>query len=347
MPASRREERRSAQSKNTAATIMEEERTSGMTRVKSSLELLSHTASLKSEIDALVEEVDGRGDHGPSPGGLMLLGRVSPAASTGDGAANHHHVSPLVQDRIFVSPRGGAAIPGALVGAALDSGYSIEGYEAGPKELSPVPSQPAGSLSEYLARGRGNSVGSNSVGPAAGLPGGGAAAAASLPASISACASTSFLLKFSPSSKALDGLGGGSEFLPPGGGGYRDRHHHTVVLLSRDEAEPPGVLGGGAARGPSLSLSTAPATLLPGSPGSAADLVLQLERENARLRRLVADKDGEVAALGARVAALGKQVAELRQLPTGKISQIPIEYVPLSLSGAIPPCLCILLSKLT
>jgi hypothetical protein len=75
--------------------------------------------------------------------------------------------------------------------------------------------------------------------------------------------------------------------------------------------------------------------------------VLQLERENARLRRLAAARDGEIAALEARVAALGKQVAELRQLPTGKISQIPIEYVPLSLRGAIPPCLCILLSKLT
>jgi hypothetical protein len=278
------------------------EEMSGMTRVKSSLELLSHTASLKSEIDALEEMSD-------------RMGRVSPAASTGGGggdyhcgATNHHHVSPTLQDRIFVSPKDTANA--IAYGMAVDSGYSIEGYEASASttELSPIPSQPADTLSEYLSRGNQQQ-------------GGGAAGPANLPASISASVSSSFLLKFSPSSKALEGLGGSSYFLPG-----------SSCHGSRDDAESNfgGVgLRGGGGSSPATLLGSAGTTDLMFARDSSAKGTQQLllENENADLRKLVASKDNKIAALEAQVEALEKQVADLRQLPTGKISQIPIEYV--------------------
>jgi hypothetical protein len=52
-----------------------------------------------------------------------------------------------------------------------------------------------------------------------------------------------------------------------------------------------------------------------------------LADENAKLRHQVHQKDASVAALEAKVRHLEKQIGELRELPTGKISHIPIEYV--------------------
>jgi hypothetical protein len=52
-----------------------------------------------------------------------------------------------------------------------------------------------------------------------------------------------------------------------------------------------------------------------------------LADENATLRHQVHQKDAAVAALEAKVQHLERQVGELRELPTGKISHIPIEYV--------------------
>lgn len=52
-----------------------------------------------------------------------------------------------------------------------------------------------------------------------------------------------------------------------------------------------------------------------------------LADENAKLRHQVHQKDASVVALEAKVRHLERQIGELRELPTGKISHIPIEYV--------------------
>ena len=50
-----------------------------------------------------------------------------------------------------------------------------------------------------------------------------------------------------------------------------------------------------------------------------------LARENHHMREQLQEKDMVVSSLQERVAYLEKQISELRQLPTGKISHIPIE----------------------
>jgi chromosome segregation ATPase len=50
-----------------------------------------------------------------------------------------------------------------------------------------------------------------------------------------------------------------------------------------------------------------------------------LARENGNMREQLKEKDMVVSSLQQRVNYLEKQINELRQLPTGKISHIPIE----------------------
>jgi hypothetical protein len=50
-----------------------------------------------------------------------------------------------------------------------------------------------------------------------------------------------------------------------------------------------------------------------------------LARDNHHLREQLKEKDMVVSSLQQRVNYLEKQIGELRQLPTGKISHIPIE----------------------
>jgi hypothetical protein len=282
----------------------------GMTRVKSSLELLSHTATLKSEIEAK-EEMERR---------LEGAGRVSPASPVTGG--DHRGVAACVsspspqatQDRaLVVSPKDTNRNFGS---SNTDPGYSIEGYACGddtmkyeetnPTDLSPIPSQPAENLSEYLSRGRGG--------------GGAPTSAMLLPKSISASASTSFLLKFNPPNKATGALSrgeAGSTFFLPG---HQDFEGGTL-----------GGSRGGVGLGLDLSRAYPSASF-----GSSCDLssiprqssnVVQLEIENVELRKLLIAKDDKIASLEESVASLEKQIADLRQLPTGKISQIPVEYV--------------------
>jgi hypothetical protein len=59
------------------------------------------------------------------------------------------------------------------------------------------------------------------------------------------------------------------------------------------------------------------------SPPNESDLY----RENFCLRQQLVLKDATIEALQNQVASLQREIGELRQLPTGKISQIPIEYV--------------------
>lgn len=59
------------------------------------------------------------------------------------------------------------------------------------------------------------------------------------------------------------------------------------------------------------------------SPSNETDLY----RENCCLRQQLAVKDATIETLQNQIVALQREVGELRQLPTGKISQIPIEYV--------------------
>jgi hypothetical protein len=59
------------------------------------------------------------------------------------------------------------------------------------------------------------------------------------------------------------------------------------------------------------------------SPPNESDLY----RENSSLRQQLAVKNATIEALQNQIASLHREIGELRQLPTGKISQIPIEYV--------------------
>jgi hypothetical protein len=63
------------------------------------------------------------------------------------------------------------------------------------------------------------------------------------------------------------------------------------------------------------------------SSSSEGTSYLALADENSKLRHQVQQKDTSVAALEAKVRHLEKQIEELRELPTGKISHIPMEYV--------------------
>jgi hypothetical protein len=67
---------------------------------------------------------------------------------------------------------------------------------------------------------------------------------------------------------------------------------------------------------------------LPSSEGPSYQALVD---ENAKLRHQTQQKDAAVAALEAKVRHLETQIEELRQLPTGKISHIPIQYVHSSL----------------
>jgi hypothetical protein len=50
-----------------------------------------------------------------------------------------------------------------------------------------------------------------------------------------------------------------------------------------------------------------------------------LARDNHHIREQLKDKDTVVSSLQQRVNYLESQISELRQLPTGKISHIPVE----------------------
>jgi hypothetical protein len=56
-------------------------------------------------------------------------------------------------------------------------------------------------------------------------------------------------------------------------------------------------------------------------------LVAIMAQENKALKQQVASKDKEIWKLRKEMTELKNQIQELRQLPTGKISQIPVEYV--------------------
>jgi hypothetical protein len=51
-------------------------------------------------------------------------------------------------------------------------------------------------------------------------------------------------------------------------------------------------------------------------------------RENFLLRQQLAARDATIANLQGQLESLQREVRQLRRLPTGKISQIPLEYVP-------------------
>jgi len=53
----------------------------------------------------------------------------------------------------------------------------------------------------------------------------------------------------------------------------------------------------------------------------------QQQRENYFLRQQLAAKDTTIDSLQKQVETMQQEIRELRQLPTGKISQIPVEYV--------------------
>lgn len=258
--------RRSLSEKFIPSTMVEE--LSGLTRVTSSLELLSHTATLKSEIEAKEEQERLQ----------EAAGRVSPASTTSEHGGLR---ATSALGSIFVSPRD-TAVFGRGGGVAIDSGYSIEGYAStddarddDAEELSPIPSQPAENLSAYLARGGGTA----------------------LPLALGAHDSGHFLLKFHGSS----GSRAVTETLGRRESGFL--HHGDGLLCA--------------------SFSSASDLQVPLPPNHHG----RLERENSDLRQLVEAKDRTIASLEASLASLEKQVADLRQLPTGKISQIPLEYV--------------------
>jgi hypothetical protein len=70
--------------------------------------------------------------------------------------------------------------------------------------------------------------------------------------------------------------------------------------------------------------SSSTSTLVPAS-SSSSDLNHQSQSENAWLRQELVAKDSTIATLQIQVQNLTQEIRQLRQLPTGKISQIPLE----------------------
>lgn len=82
----------------------------------------------------------------------------------------------------------------------------------------------------------------------------------------------------------------------------------------------------------SLMLRTESSGLMMGRTSSFSDSMMssssfQPMDETVWLRQQLAVKDNAIAALQAQVQNLTQEIRQLRQLPTGKISQIPLEYV--------------------
>jgi Csm1 N-terminal domain len=63
------------------------------------------------------------------------------------------------------------------------------------------------------------------------------------------------------------------------------------------------------------------------SPTRDVEFANEIVRENFLLRQQLSVRDSTIDALQAQVDSLQQEIRQLRQLPTGKISQIPLEYV--------------------
>jgi Csm1 N-terminal domain len=63
------------------------------------------------------------------------------------------------------------------------------------------------------------------------------------------------------------------------------------------------------------------------SPTRDVEFTNEIVRENFLLRQQLSVRDSTIDALQAQVDSLQQEIRQLRQLPTGKISQIPLEYV--------------------
>lgn len=264
----------------------------GLSRKQSSLELLCHTAVLKDEIDE----------------------------------KERTETSPF--SRNLVSPQDSAA---RLADAQA---FSIEGYPSTESEdsdelppgLSPV--QPFGGSNDkrsaFEARGY-------RIVP---LP--------SLLSSHDSCQSLGRLIGSSSSSSYLTGLmestGNIKDFSPKTNTSERIFGKNTKVpnkdngqaqasnsfkLLPKDSQSISDfsllLLNSGVRRSDSSS------DMLLSPPRSRSSSIDDLERENAELRKLMKVKNETIVTLTSKIDELEKHVQDLRQLPTGKISQIPLE----------------------
>ena len=120
---------------------------------------------------------------------------------------------------------------------------------------------------------------------------------------------------------------------PPGAmayGGPSSAFQKPYILVKENLPPPPSF---GSATSPILSRRNSPNTSSTQSPGETAareglpsspsfEALLQ---ENRRLQKEMKKKDEAIASLQTKADSLEKQICELRQLPTGKISHIPIE----------------------
>jgi Csm1 N-terminal domain len=68
------------------------------------------------------------------------------------------------------------------------------------------------------------------------------------------------------------------------------------------------------------------------SPTRDVEFANEIVRENFLLRQQLSVRDSTIDALQAQVDSLQQEIRQLRQLPTGKISQIPLEYVQFATS---------------
>lgn len=237
----------------------------GLTRVQSSLELLSYTASLKNEIETAEEE-----DYHPA--------RVSPAAYS------------------LPSPQNGRM---TSENHSTHQDFSIEGYPSTDQlstqsDLSPIPS--------ILARDTKRSAFEARVMPLASTTSSNPGSAPSLPSLL-------FRRAEYPSSSSL-----------------LVRHMSNENQSSQEPSASPFAW----ARQPDIFAAGSSSSLLTGSFSSESKeppAAFDLTRENTELRKQLAVKDQVIEDLQKKVAALEKHVQDLRQLPTGKISQIPAEYV--------------------
>lgn len=112
----------------------------------------------------------------------------------------------------------------------------------------------------------------------------------------------------------------GSALLQPRFNGRSDLHSHGSLSSNSGSTTPPFVIEPAAARGGSWTTSWTH----PPSGSNQQQVLDELARDNALLRYELGERSRLVDTLQQTIEDLQSQVDELRQLPVGKISQIPV-----------------------
>jgi len=268
----------------------------GLTRARSSLELLSYTAAMESEIEVKEGSTD-PARISPS----MAFENVSKAdqgsrKTASDDANNGYSIEGYPSSDCLLSEKDDAAsltyLPvgrrSAFVGATngtLPASMSTGSLASRTlKQVSPTPIRAGESSIEFQTLTGNESMSRRTTSPTV-------------------------------SNKNLSGLGSTGT-------------HGSGIFTSISSAQLKSEGKANEGMGPSGATTVWPSAVIGPSRSTSFDhesSLATLEEENAELRKRLGLKDERIASLQVQVVRLEKTINDLRQLPTGKISQIPLE----------------------